>query len=135
MRSGIDSLSGLVRNELHQNPLSGDIFIFLNRKASHIKLLMWDRDGFALYYKRLEKGTYEKIAGENTEISYQQRKPYFTRHKAGFSKNKTTILHALQTTIIQYWSNKKILKKVCEKPLILLGFTSLFEYFYTCLLR
>ena len=72
MRSGIDALSGLVTNELHQNPLSGDIFIFFNKKASHIKLLMWDRDGFALYCKRLESGTYEKIASESPQISYQQ---------------------------------------------------------------
>lgn len=72
MRSGIDSLSGIVRNELGKNPLSGDIFIFLNKKASHLKLLMWDRDGFALYYKRLEKGSYEKIISETSEITYQQ---------------------------------------------------------------
>ncbi len=72
MRSGIDSLSGLVRNELHQNPLSGDIFIFFNRKSTHIKLLMWDRDGFALYCKRLEKGSYEKISTSTSAISYQQ---------------------------------------------------------------
>ena len=72
MRSGIDSLSGIVRNELHRNPLSGDIFIFLNRKGSHIKLLSWDRDGFALYYKRLEKGSYEKVTSDTSEITYQQ---------------------------------------------------------------
>lgn len=72
MRCGIDALSGLVRNELHLNPLSGDIFIFINKKASHIKLLMWDRDGFALYYKRLEKGSYEIIVSDTPEISCEQ---------------------------------------------------------------
>ena len=59
MRKGIDGLSGLVRDHLKLNPLSGDVYLFLNRKRNQVKLLMWDRDGFALYYKRLEQGTFE----------------------------------------------------------------------------
>lgn len=59
MRKGFDSLCGLVQNELVKNPLSGDVFIFLNRRRTHIKLLLWEGDGFSIYYKRLEKGTYE----------------------------------------------------------------------------
>lgn len=59
MRSGIDSLSGIVRNTLQQNPLSGDLYIFLNKRKTHIKLLHWQEDGFAIFYKRLEKGSYE----------------------------------------------------------------------------
>lgn len=59
MRSGIDSLSGLVTNQLKLNPLRGDLFIFLNRRKTQLKLLHWQEDGFALFYKRLEKGTYE----------------------------------------------------------------------------
>jgi transposase len=59
MRQSFDSLSGIVRNELHQDPLGGDIFIFFNRRRNQIKLLLWERDGFSIYYKRLEKGTYE----------------------------------------------------------------------------
>lgn len=59
MRKSFDGLSGIVRNILDQNPLSGDVFIFLNRKRNQIKLLLWEGDGFSLYYKRLEKGTYE----------------------------------------------------------------------------
>ena len=39
--------------------MSGDVFVFVNRRRSHIKLLTWEGDGFGLYYKRLEKGTYE----------------------------------------------------------------------------
>jgi transposase len=56
MRKGIDSLSGLVRNELGKNPLSGDLFIFINRSGQKIKMLHWQEDGFAVFYKRLEKG-------------------------------------------------------------------------------
>lgn len=59
MRRGIDSLSGLVTNQLKLNPLRGDLFIFLNRRKTQIKLLHWQGDGYAVFYKRLEKGTYE----------------------------------------------------------------------------
>jgi transposase len=58
MRNGFDGLGGIVRNHLKKDPVSGDVFIFLNRKLTHIKLLYWDGDGFALYYKRLERGRY-----------------------------------------------------------------------------
>jgi len=59
IRKSFDGLSGLIQNELAQNPLSGDVFIFLNKRRTHIKLLCFEGDGFALYYKRLERGTYE----------------------------------------------------------------------------
>ena len=58
-RCGFDALSGLVRSELGRDPTLGDIFIFLNRKRSQIKLLHFEGDGFAMYHKRLETGTYE----------------------------------------------------------------------------
>ena len=58
MRNGFDGLSGIVRNTLRKDPVSGDIFIFLNKTRTHIKLLYWDGDGFVLYYKRLERGRY-----------------------------------------------------------------------------
>ena len=59
MRKGYDGLSGLVREEFRQDPLSGDVFIFLNRYRNRIKLLQWQEDGFVIYCKRLEKGTFE----------------------------------------------------------------------------
>jgi len=59
MRKGFDSLSGMVTTAMQHNALSGDIFIFINRRRNQVKLLHWEGDGFALYYKRLEKGTYE----------------------------------------------------------------------------
>ncbi len=59
MRCGIYSLAGLVRNELLQNPLSGDVFIFIGKRSNQIRLLQWDRDGFAMYCKRLEQGTFQ----------------------------------------------------------------------------
>lgn len=59
MRKGFDSLSGLVSAHMKQDALKGSVFIFFNKKHNQIKLLLWEGDGFALYYKRLEKGTYE----------------------------------------------------------------------------
>lgn len=59
MRKGFDGLCGLIRAELKGDPLQGDVFIFLNRQRNRLKLLHWEEDGFAIYYKRLEQGTYE----------------------------------------------------------------------------
>lgn len=59
MRKGFDGLSGLVSNELGRDPLSGDVFVFVNRRRTLVKLLCWDRGGFVLYHKRLEQGTFE----------------------------------------------------------------------------
>jgi transposase len=59
MRKGFDSLSGLVNRQLQLNALSGSVFIFFNKKRNQVKLLLWEGDGLAMYYKRLEKGTYE----------------------------------------------------------------------------
>src|SRR5690606_24457080 len=59
MRKGFDGLSGLIREGLSQNPLSGDVFIFFNKRRTQVKLLLWERDGFSIYHKRLERGTYE----------------------------------------------------------------------------
>jgi len=65
MRNGFDGLAGIVRNNLGKDPVSGDIFIFLNKPRTHIKLLYWDGDGFALFYKRLEKGRYRQCTAVN----------------------------------------------------------------------
>lgn len=63
MRKGIDSLSGLISNELGKDPLSGELFVFFSRCRSRVKILLWDTDGFALYHKRLERGTFEMPEG------------------------------------------------------------------------
>lgn len=68
-RCGMDSLSGIVRRELERDPLGGDIYIFFNRKRTQVKLLHFEGDGFGLYQKRLERGTYELPASIADSIS------------------------------------------------------------------
>ncbi|GAB3022435.1 IS66 family insertion sequence element accessory protein TnpB [Niabella terrae] len=75
MRKGAYSLSGLVRSEMGLDVTSGDVFIFISRRGNKVKLLQWDHDGFALYEKGLEKGTFERPALAKTghyTISAQQ---------------------------------------------------------------
>jgi transposase len=69
MRKGFNTLSGLVRSEMKLNPMSGDMYIFFNRAKTHVKILLWDHDGFALYFKRLERGTFELPTSDSTGIN------------------------------------------------------------------
>lgn len=59
MRKGFDGLCGLVQNHLNESPTNGDVYIFLNKNRNKVKLLHWCGSGFVLYYKRLEKGTFD----------------------------------------------------------------------------
>lgn len=74
IRKSFDGLSGLVVNEMKGQLLSGDVFIFLNRRRNMIKLLVWDRSGFVIYYKRLEKGTFEipELNKDTSQIEWSE---------------------------------------------------------------
>ncbi|EAY29862.1 IS66 family insertion sequence element accessory protein TnpB [Microscilla marina] len=58
MRKSFDGLCGLVLGELGREPTDGSVYVFLNRRRTHLKLLHWEAGGFVLYYKRLEKGCF-----------------------------------------------------------------------------
>jgi len=57
-RKGMDGLSVLIRSRFGEDPLSGTMFVFFSRRADRVRVLYWDRDGYVLVTKRLEKGTY-----------------------------------------------------------------------------
>ncbi len=73
MRKGFDSLAGLVRSQMKADPMNGSVYVFLNKNRHLIKLLHWEYGGFTLYYKRLEKGVFERPAlGSSPEITWNE---------------------------------------------------------------
>lgn len=68
LRKGFDGLSGIVRAEFQADPLDGSLFLFFNRRRDRLKILHWDGTGYWLYYKLLEAGTFETIAGEDAPV-------------------------------------------------------------------
>ena len=64
MRKGFDGLSGMVEEHFSESLFSGALFIFLNRRRDRVKILYWEHGGLALWYKRLERGTFQMPAGQ-----------------------------------------------------------------------
>ena len=69
MRRSFDGLCGEVINAMHHNPIQGDMYVFYNRRRDKIKLLFFDGDGYWIFYKRLEMGTFEMPRRLTTEGS------------------------------------------------------------------
>jgi transposase len=69
LRKSFDSLAEVVRQQLHGDPLSGQLFVFRNKRGDRVKLLYWDEDGFVIVYKRLEGGTFRFPQAEAAGIT------------------------------------------------------------------
>lgn len=73
MRCGFDRLAELASSVTGADPLCGHLFLFRSRGGDRLKILYWDRDGFALWYKRLEEGTFKLPKVEPSQRSVQLR--------------------------------------------------------------
>ena len=72
MRKSFDGLTEVVRSFLGHDPLSGNLFVFRNKGGHLIKILWWDHDGLAIYYKRLERGEFQFPRGATPSIEIDQ---------------------------------------------------------------
>jgi len=74
MRKGIEGLSGIVRGEFGGDPLDGSLYLFVNRRGNRLKILHWDGSGFWVYYRVLERGTFEvpRSAEQRVQIDATQ---------------------------------------------------------------
>jgi transposase len=73
MRKSFSGLHGLIVESLRQDPLSGDWFVFLNRRRDRIKIMTWEQDGFAIWYKQLQRGTFALPAGDGDSLRLTSR--------------------------------------------------------------
>jgi transposase len=73
MRRSFDGLCGMVQQLVAEDPLSGHLFVFRNRLRDRLKILYWDRDGLAIWYKRLEAGTFRFPAATDEGTSVEVR--------------------------------------------------------------
>lgn len=75
MRKSFDGLHAIVDSVIRQDPFTGHLFLFRNRRRDHLKLLWWDRDGFTIYYRRLERGVFQlpsdlKSCGKQSAVTH-----------------------------------------------------------------
>lgn len=73
LRKSIRGLCGVVRSQLGERPEGGGYFVFVNRRRNRVKILYWDRDGFCVWYKVLERGRFAVPPGEGTTVRLERR--------------------------------------------------------------
>ena len=68
MRKTFEGLCGIVRNQMEMDPLNYQVYIFINRRGTQVKLLLWEGDGFSIFHKRLEAGTFERPRLQENQV-------------------------------------------------------------------
>lgn len=68
LRKSFDGLCGIIRDHFREDPLCGSLFVFVNKRENMVKLLYWDRDGLAIWFKRLERGRFKIPKGDDARI-------------------------------------------------------------------
>lgn len=98
MRKSFDGLCGIIKSQMALNAVGGAVFIFMNRRRTQVKLLLWEDDGFSIYYKRLEKGTFElpATADQSATVALDSRQLQFILQ--GVSLRKVVYRPRLQKT-------------------------------------
>ena len=71
LRKSFDGLCGVIRSDFGRDPVDGSLYLFLNARRDRVKLLWWDHDGLAIWYKRLEAGTFESLRSGGEAASVQ----------------------------------------------------------------
>ena len=88
MRKSFDGLAEVVRSFLGRDPLSGSLFVFRNKGGHLVKILWWDRDGLAIYYKRLERGEFQF---PHRQASYRDRRDELLRLLSGLNAKASRV--------------------------------------------
>lgn len=71
-RKAFDGLCAIVRDEFDDDPFSGHMFVFFNKRRDRVKILVWDRNGFWLFAKRLERGTFESLEVKEQRVEIER---------------------------------------------------------------
>ena len=72
MRKSFDGLMTLAKNKMHENPVSGELFVFINRRQTQVKILYFDRSGYCIWMKRLEEGSFKKPLASTANVRTPQ---------------------------------------------------------------
>jgi len=102
MRKGPDGLSALIENKLSEDSFSGNMFVFVSKRGDRVKILYWDRGGFIVFYKRLEKGKFRvpKVGKACTSVELESAQLSMLLEGIDYSRVRTPIR----------WEPKKILR-------------------------
>ena len=129
MRKSFDSLQALVREHLELDPFAGHLFVFTSRRKDRAKILYWDRDGFAVWSKRLEEGTYAVPFGDSgaerrREITGQELGALLSGIDLSTAKRRKRYrragtLKTFQLTIVFAWKGGRFPRKLYARCLLI----------------